>query len=158
MDTKKVRELAGILKEFDLTRIDVRDDEDKTLISLEKYNYYNGPIGSVHYDQKNQAQSETEARISIVDTEAPIDLPNVDESITTIKSPIVGVFFSSPSPDNPPFVSIGSHVKKGDVVCIIEAMKLMNEVVADQEGEIMDVCIKNGDIAEYGQVLFKVKS
>ena len=73
-----------------------------------------------------------------------------------VKSPLVGVYYSAPSPDDETFVSIGSKVKKGDVLCIIETMKLMNEILAEQEGEIVDICIKNGDIAEYGQVLFKM--
>ncbi|MDR0490721.1 MAG: acetyl-CoA carboxylase, biotin carboxyl carrier protein, partial [Oscillospiraceae bacterium] len=59
-------------------------------------------------------------------------------------------------PDSEAFVSIGSKVKKGDVLCIIEAMKLMNEITAEQDGEIVDICAKNGDIAEFGQVLFKM--
>ena len=73
-----------------------------------------------------------------------------------VKSPLVGVYYSAPSPDAETFVSIGGKVKKGDVLCIIETMKLMNEIVAEQDGEIVDICIKNGDIAEYGQVLFKM--
>jgi len=77
-------------------------------------------------------------------------------NLTEIKSPIVGVFYSAPSPDGQPFVCIGDKVKKGDVLCIIETMKLLNEITADADGEIVDICIKNGDIAEYGQTLFKM--
>ena len=73
-----------------------------------------------------------------------------------IKSPMVGVFYASPSPDAAPFVQVGSKVKKGDVVCIIEAMKLMNELTADMDGEVVDVCVNNGDVVEYGQPLFKL--
>jgi acetyl-CoA carboxylase biotin carboxyl carrier protein len=73
-----------------------------------------------------------------------------------VKSPIVGVFYTASSPDAEPFVSIGTRVKRGDVLCIIEAMKLLNEITADTDGEIADICLKNGDIAEYGQVLFKM--
>ena len=73
-----------------------------------------------------------------------------------VKSPIVGVFYAAATPESPPFVSIGTAVKKGDVLCIVEAMKLMNEILAEQDGEIIDICLKNGDIAEYGQVLFKM--
>jgi len=76
--------------------------------------------------------------------------------LVEVKSPLVGVYYSAPSPDAETFVSIGGKVKKGDVLCIIETMKLMNEIVAEQDGEIVDICIKNGDIAEYGQVLFKM--
>lgn len=76
--------------------------------------------------------------------------------ITEVKSPMVGVFYTSPAPDAKPFVEVGSKVKKGDVLCIIEAMKLMNEIVAETDGEIVDICAENGQVVEYAQILFKV--
>ena len=83
---------------------------------------------------------------------APVDFNRARE----IKSPIVGVFYAAASPDAKPFVEIGSRVKKGDVVCIVEAMKLMNEITAEFDGEVVDVCVHNGDVVEYGQPLFKL--
>ena len=94
----------------------------------------------------------SEAPAPVIREEAAVDFNRVHE----IKSPMVGVFYASPSPDAKPFVEIGSKVKKGDVVCIIEAMKLMNELTADQDGEVVDVCVNNGDVVEYGQPLFKL--
>ena len=73
-----------------------------------------------------------------------------------VVSPMVGVFYASPSPDDPPFVKVGQKVHKGDVLCIIEAMKLMNEITAEEDGEIIDVCATNGSVVEYGQTLFKL--
>ena len=73
-----------------------------------------------------------------------------------VTSPMVGVFYASPSPTDPPFVTVGSKVKKGDVPCIIEAMKLMNEITAEEDGEIIDICATNGSVVEYGQILFKM--
>lgn len=73
-----------------------------------------------------------------------------------VTSPMVGVFYASPSPTDPPFVTVGSKVKKGDVLCIIEAMKLMNEITAEEDGEIIDICATNGGVVEYGQILFKM--
>ena len=73
-----------------------------------------------------------------------------------VTSPMVGVFYASPSPTDPPFVTAGSKVKKGDVLCIIEAMKLMNEITAEEDGEIIDICATNGSVVEYGQILFKM--
>jgi len=89
---------------------------------------------------------------SIEDDSSYVDF----SQLTEIKSPLVGVYYAAPSPDAETFVSIGSKVKKGDILCIIETMKLMNEITTEQDGEIVDICIKNGDIAEYGQVLFKI--
>ena len=83
--------------------------------------------------------------------------PTLDfNNIIEVRSPIVGVFYEAPAPGAEPFVKVGSRVKKGDVLCIVEAMKLMNEVVAEVDGEVVDVCVKNGEIVEYGQVLFKM--
>jgi len=73
-----------------------------------------------------------------------------------VKSPLVGVFYAAPSPEAEPFTHIGAKVKTGDVLCLIEAMKLMNEIVAEHDGEIAAVCLKDGDIAEFGQVLFRI--
>jgi acetyl-CoA carboxylase biotin carboxyl carrier protein len=70
---------------------------------------------------------------------------------------MVGVYYSSFSPDVDPFVTVGSKIKKGDTLCIIEAMKLMNEIHAEYDGEIMDVCVENGDVVEFSQVLFKIQ-
>ncbi len=74
----------------------------------------------------------------------------------TIDCPMVGVFYTSPSPEADPYVKIGSKVNKGDVVCIIEAMKLMNEVTATESGTIEEILVENGDLVEYGQPLFVI--
>ena len=73
-----------------------------------------------------------------------------------VKAPIVGVFYAAPSPDAEPFVKVGDTVKKGDLICIIEAMKFMNEITAEQDGTISEICVKNGDLVEFGQVIFKM--
>lgn len=75
---------------------------------------------------------------------------------TAVKSPMVGVFYRASSPEAEPFVSVGQQVKKGQVLCIIEAMKLMNEISAERDGQITQVCVKDGDIVEYGQPLFYI--
>ena len=69
---------------------------------------------------------------------------------------MVGVFYSAPNPDSKPFISVGQTVNKGDVVCIIEAMKIMNEITADESGKVTEVLVKNGDVVEYGQPLFRI--
>lgn len=73
-----------------------------------------------------------------------------------VKAPLVGVFYAAPSPDAKPFVNVGDVVKKGDVLCIVEAMKMMNEIVSDFDGKIIDICAENGKIVEFGQTLFKI--
>jgi acetyl-CoA carboxylase biotin carboxyl carrier protein len=81
----------------------------------------------------------------------------VEEELFYIKSPIVGTFYKSPSPDSEPFVSVGDSVEKGSVVCIIEAMKLMNEIESDMAGEVVSILVENGQPVEYGERLFAVR-
>ena len=85
------------------------------------------------------------------------EAPAAADSDKTLKAPIVGVFYTAPSPDAQPYVSVGKKVKKGDVVCIIEAMKCMNEIQAEEDGEITAVLAINGGLVEYGQPLFQIR-
>ena len=145
MDTEKVKALAEIISSYGLTALEL--DEGETRIRLEKGTIIQAGLSQPVADKVEQApapQAGTE--------EQSVNYNKLFE----VKSPLVGVFYSAPSPDSETFVSIGSKVKKGDVLCIIEAMKLMNEITAEQDGEIVDICIKNGDIVEYDQVLFKL--
>ena len=87
---------------------------------------------------------------------APGDAGVDFNEIHTIVAPMVGLFYAAPSPESEPFVKVEDKVKKGDTICIIEAMKLMNEITADRDGEIIDICVHNGDIVEYGQTIFKM--
>ena len=84
-------------------------------------------------------------------------VPEMIQDGTPVESPMVGVFYAAPSPDSEPYVTVGSKVSKGDVLCLIEAMKLMNEVTAEKSGEITAVCAENGQVVEYGQPLFMIK-
>ena len=102
------------------------------------------------------AASAVPAAAPAASAEAPGTQPVDFNNITEVKSPMVGVFYDSPSPDSEPYVKVGSRVKKGDVLCIIEAMKLMNEITAQVDGEIVDVCAQNGQVVEYNQPLFKI--
>lgn len=81
----------------------------------------------------------------------------VSDNCKSIKSPIVGVFYAAPSPESEPYVLVGKRVKKGDTVCIIEAMKCMNEIQAEEDGEIVEILAQNGELVEYGQPLFNIK-
>ena len=80
-----------------------------------------------------------------------------NSNYVTVKSPIIGTFYRKPSPDDPPFIKVGDQVKKGDVLCIIEAMKVMNEIQADFAGEIAEILVEDSSSVEYGQPLLKIK-
>lgn len=86
-----------------------------------------------------------------------VNVQNDEENYKIVKSPMVGTFYASSAPDKDPFVKVGDKVHKGQVLCIVEAMKLMNEIESEFDGEIVEICVNNEDIVEYGKPLFKIK-
>ena len=115
--------------------------------------------GETHLRIENAPRTVTVAPAQAAPAAAPVAAADAGADFNAAKmvtSPMVGVFYASPSPTDPPFVTVGSKVKKGDVLCIIEAMKLMNEITAEEDGEIIDICATNGSVVEYGQILFKL--
>ena len=88
---------------------------------------------------------------------AEVTEAKAEANVKTITSPLVGTFYAAPSPDDAPFVSVGDTVKKGQVIGIVEAMKLMNEIESEYDGVITEIMVNNGDMVEYGQILIKVK-
>jgi acetyl-CoA carboxylase biotin carboxyl carrier protein len=87
----------------------------------------------------------------------PAAKPQEQQNLFEIKSPIVGTFYATPSPDSQPYVEIGTHVEPQTVVCVVEAMKVMNEIKAETSGTVVEILVTNGQAVEYGQVLFTVK-
>lgn len=102
------------------------------------------------------AAHEAKLAPAVAEESAPAENELDFNNLKLVTSPMVGVFYEAPAPGEPPFVKVGDKVKKGDVLCIIESMKLMNEIVAEEDGEIVDICVKNGQVVEYAQVLFKI--
>ena len=151
MDIRKVKKLIELLQESGISEIEVHEGEESVRITS--------------HHMTNAQQSVVQAPMAIPQAEvdstpmqnAPeTPLPAVDEG-HVIKSPMVGIFYSSVSPDVPPFVEIGQAVEKGEVLCIIEAMKIMNQIEADTSGVLSKVYVENGEPIEYGQPLFAIK-
>ncbi|MCH5304181.1 MAG: acetyl-CoA carboxylase biotin carboxyl carrier protein [Ruminococcus sp.] len=149
MDIKKIKELIKLLEKSELAVLDVSDDDGA--IHLEKP--YNDCCTNVVAQPVAAPASVPVAPASPV---APVQETAPAQSGKSIKSPMVGVFYAAPAPDKPAFVSVGSTVNKGDVVCIIEAMKIMNEITAEESGTITEILVNNGDVVEYDQPLFKI--
>ena len=145
MNVKQIRQLAQILRECGLTALEVSEGETHILLKKEPAPIAAAPAMAAPLPALPEAAPAPE----------PVQGVNFAEA-AEIKAPMPGIFYAAPSPNAEPFVKVGSRVKKGDVVCIIEAMKLMNEITADRDGEIVDVCLTDGAIVEYGQALFKV--
>ena len=150
MNIRQIRELAQIVRENGLSTLEISENETHIRIDCEREQVVaTAPVAAA----APAAVPAGEIATAVLPAEsAPVDFNRARE----IKSPMVGVFYAAASPDAKPYVEIGSRVKKGDVVCIIEAMKLINEITAEFDGEVVDVCVHNGDVVEYGQPLFKL--
>lgn len=154
MNIKQIKALAQILAQNDLSALEINEGE--THIRLERTvaqpAAQAGAVLVAPPMPAAAAQPAQEAPASV-----PVEDPGVDfNDVFEAKSPLVGVFYAAPSPGAEPFVRVGSRVKKGDVLCIVEAMKLMNEIQAERDGEIVDICAHDGDVVEFGQTLFKL--
>ncbi len=142
MDTNEIKSLAEIMKNNGVTSLEIEDGKVK--IKLERSAAAGAAAGSA-------------APLSGLSDHPVQELLPQEDPCTYITAPMVGVFYAAAAPGEPPFVKEGSIVKKTDTVCIIEAMKLMNDIAAECDGEICEILVKNGDIVEYGQKLFKVR-
>ncbi|QEY35258.1 acetyl-CoA carboxylase biotin carboxyl carrier protein [Caproiciproducens galactitolivorans] len=144
MELKKLKEIASVMRDNDLTLLELKEGE--TTLRMER-----------KAAQAAELASATLQPPAAVQPGAQEPAPPQQAEGTEIKSPMVGVFYSAPSPDSEPYVQVGSKVKKGDTLCIIEAMKLLNEITADRDGEITEICAAAGQVVEYGQTLFRMK-
>lgn len=142
MNIKKIQEIVEIMNENGLTEIVIEEEGSKIRLSK-------GVSGVV---QQIQAPAPAQPAPQSV-SEAPAQAGNLKE----ITSPMVGTFYSSPAPDVDPYVKVGDVVHKGDVLCIVEAMKLMNEVKSEVEGKIVEICLENAESIEFGQVMFRIE-
>ena len=149
MDPKDIRELIDVIsrsnfKSFELEREGFR-------LRLEKAEGADAP--AVVQVAAPAASAEPPAAAPAA---APVEAP-ADPGLHELNSPIVGTFYSSASPDAPPFVDVGSRVKRGQVLCIVEAMKVMNEIESEVDAEVVEVLVSNGQPVEYGEVLFRLR-
>jgi acetyl-CoA carboxylase biotin carboxyl carrier protein len=154
MNIKEIRALAKLLAEQNLSALEVQDGDFSLKLRRE------GPAVAGGW-QPTFPQTAQAARLPEIDDDPRQEMPGEQEmgldfnKAREIPSPMVGVFYQAPAPGEAPFVQRGSRVKKGDVLCIIETMKLLNEITAKEDGEIVDVLVRDGDVVEFGQALFK---
>ncbi len=148
-----IEKLAKIIADNDLTEISLEDGEQAITIRKDL------PEVNMVASAPAVAATPQAAPVAPAQASAPAQAPAAKEEVKgkAITSPMVGTFYAASSPDAAPFVEVGSTVNVGDVVCIIEAMKLMNEIKAEQAGKVVQICVKNGDPIEFGQVLMYVE-
>ena len=148
----QVRELVGLMVNNDLTSLEIVDGDLK--VSLGRgysVGQFAQPMAGPLMMHAAPAASATSTAVAAETPKAPVD------NLIEIKSPMVGTFYAAPTPDSEPYATIGSRVTEETVICIVEAMKVMNEIKAEYAGTVMAVNAKNGQPVEYGQVLFRVK-
>lgn len=146
MDIQKVKELVSLMEGNSINVIEVTEGEAK--IRIEKNT---API----MPPMPMPERPVETKIQLTANEV-IKADSKKNFKSEVKSPMVGVYYAAPAPGAEPFVKVGSKVKKGDVLCIVEAMKLMNEIYAETDGTISEICLADGDVAEFNQVLFRL--
>ena len=147
MNIKKIKELVDLMNENDLTEIEV--EQEGTKIKLTKKT--NGSI-------EETITPVVERKASQAPQQAPAQEAEASKNLKEVKAPMVGTFYRSPSPDADAFVEVGDVIKKGDVLCIVEAMKLMNEVKSEVAGKIVEISVENAEPVEFGQVMFLVEA
>jgi len=139
MDVEKLRAILAALQGTEVTRLDWTDGQERLTLRM---GHPPAPV-------------TTPTHVTPISPVAPAAAPAARDNTFTVNSPFVGTFYRAASPDNPPFVDVGQVVKKGQVLCIVEAMKLMNEIEAEQAGRLTEVLIQNGSPVEYGEQLFR---
>ena len=161
MEYDKIKQLMEDMGNSKLTSIDI-DFPDGTKISMKKEEKQVVKVVETQEIAESKRVNTTtnveENNIEMVKYLISIGQDvNAEENFNIVKSPMVGTFYLKPSPDSEPYVQVGQKVKRGDTLCIIEAMKLMNEIESEFDGEIAEVLLKDGEMVEYGKPLFKIK-
>mgnify|MGYP001124564573 FL=1 len=147
MDIRKVKKLMELLEQSGMSEIEIKEGEESVKISR----YGNTPLQPQSFVQQPIPASQAITTPPSSTTEA------LSLNINSITSPMVGTYYSAPSPTAKPFVSIGQQVKEGDTIGIIEAMKIMNQIEADQSGVVVNILVKDGDAVEFGQPLIVIE-
>lgn len=164
MDLETLRGFADLMEERGLTRIKLEEPDLTLELEREGASAAQPPAWPAFPPAMPAAwpaapaapAAAPAASAAVAEPAAPATPAPVASGATEVCAPMVGVFYVAPSPGAEPFVHVGSKVKKGETLCILEAMKLMNEVVAECDGEIAEICASDGDLVEYGRVLFRI--
>ena len=156
MDSKRLAEIADVMEDRGLTRVRV-EEPDGTAVELERASAAQPvavPMPMPSAMAAPVAAPATAPAAPEPAAQAPAAAP--EPKGTEVTAPLVGVFYAAPAPGDEPFVRVGSKVKAGETLCIIEAMKVLNEVTAEADGEVLEICVADGDLVEFGSCLMRI--
>lgn len=163
MDYKAVEQLIKALSDSTVNELEIETNDIKIKMSKSstKVVLSEATVDKTNYVETKEVPVTSDCNQNIVsasqESKSPIKEEIKCEDLYTVKSPMVGTFYAAPSENSAPFVKCGDRIEKGKVLCILEAMKLMNEIESEVEGTIVEVLVKNGEMIEYGEPLFKIK-
>ncbi len=155
MDLDEIKQILEMMREHELAEFELERDDFKLRLRKNAAGHWTAPMPAVKFVPA--AAPAAPAAAAPPAAEPVLTAANEDVDLAIVKSPIVGTFYRSPEPGAKSFVEIGEQIKKGQVLCIIEAMKLMNEITADTEGELVKAYVENGQAVQYGERLFAIK-
>ncbi|HXH24969.1 MAG TPA: acetyl-CoA carboxylase biotin carboxyl carrier protein [Vicinamibacterales bacterium] len=156
MDLNEIRQILEMMREHELVEFEL--ERDNTKLRLRKQAAAPWPAGAEVAPPAGSTPPAAATPAPAPAEPAPVLAPADDDvDLAIVKSPIVGTFYRSPEPGAAPFVEVGQRVRKGQVLCIIEAMKLMNEINADCDGEVVKIYVENGQAVQYGERLFAIR-
>lgn len=156
MDSKRLAEIADVMEDRGLTRVRV-EEPDGTAVELERASAAQPVAVPMPMPSAMAAPVAAPATAPVAPepaAQAPAAAPKSQG--TEVTAPMVGVFYAAPAPGDEPFVHVGSKVKAGETLCIIEAMKVLNEVAAEADGEVLEICVADGDLVEFGSCLMRI--
>lgn len=156
MDSKRLAEIADVMEDRGLTRVRV-EEPDGTAVELERASAAQPVAVPMPMPGAVAAQVAAPTVAPAAPepaAQAPAAAP--EPKGTEVTAPMVGVFYAAPAPGDEPFVHVGSKVKAGETLCIIEAMKVLNEVTAEADGEVLEICVADGDLVEFGSCLMRI--
>jgi len=158
MDLRKVKKLIELLEESNLNEMEIKEGEESIRLSRGAHVVHQAPAMPAHSAHKAEGHHAGAARGASVEESASASAPPADiPSGHQIFSPMVGTYYSAPEPDAAPFVTVGSQVEVGDTLCVIEAMKIFNQIESDQSGTVVHIQKDNGEAVEYGELLFVIQ-
>lgn len=152
MDLRKLKKLIDLVEESGIAELEITEGEEKVRIAKVGSGHAYVAAHPAHYPLPPQVAAAPVAAV------ASAEAPAAEEEGHVVKSPMVGTFYRSPSPGSPPFVELGQSITEGQTLCIIEAMKLLNEIESDVSGTVKRILVENGQPIEYGQPLFIIAS